>query len=192
MSHSINHLRTILGNLKILGYFKATLTEESVSLWSDALEDLSDEQLTAGYNQVKKKGIDGGLTTVSFIDVCKQSSFQRPEYRIPESNQIEDSQGISAREWTQRLIKREVVIFNNLPEPERTENYKKHLRVISKHSHWFQSLQADAHKRSNKLEAMLDKVGAYPKEQQEQHKERIDQLTKAYTDSLIELEALAT
>lgn len=178
MSHSINHLRTILGNLKILGYFKFPLTEESVSLWSDALEDLSDEHLTTGYNQIKKKGIDGGLTTVSFIDVCKSSSFQRPEYRIPESKQIGEETGISAREWIQRLIKREVVIFSNFSESERTENYKKHLKVISKHSHWFQSLQADAHRRNNKLEAMLENDNS-------------DELTKQYTDSLTELEALA-
>jgi hypothetical protein len=106
-------------------------------------------------------------------------------------NKLVESESIKPSEWVRRVMNREIARFSQA-------DYELQERVIKGSSSQFASIQiakderiAELKKKIDILEATLDKASTYSQEQQEQHKERIDQLTKAYTDSLIELEALA-
>jgi hypothetical protein len=129
------------------------------------------------------------------LKYCKEQPDVRINGRTIEThkqyNKSVESESIKPSEWVRRVMNREIARFSQA-------DYELQERVIKGNSSQFASIQiakderiAELKKKIDILEATLDKASAYPKEQQEQHKERINQLTKAYTDSLIELEALS-
>lgn len=106
-------------------------------------------------------------------------------------NKPKESESIKPSEWVRRVMNREIARFSQA-------DYELQGRVIKGSSNQFAAIRiakderiAELKRKSDHFEGLLDKVSNYSKEQQEQHKERIDALTKAYTDSLTELEALA-
>ena len=100
--HTLNVLKRVLESLKTLGVLRSQITQASLGVWSDALEDLDDEMLLAGYDYVKKRGMMQSFSSASFIQVCKEAVRQRM-IEVEKPRQITDGEPISVEEFAKGL-----------------------------------------------------------------------------------------
>ncbi len=140
--HNQENLRTVLTKLAVLGFTKP-ISQESLSIWSEALSDLRDEQLFDGFDAIKKNGLHGHFNAANFAKACKDASSKRPEYQVVDEPKRLSSgarDGISATEWIRRVKNREVESWQYLPKDEQDDKYNQANSQINDKSGVFQKL----------------------------------------------------